>query len=185
MTRSLAEIQINLETLMALNDELEVLSDDKVDEFLALKKEREEKIDGWIAYHDHVKYLVEELKERKERFVKAYNTARRIKERINERIVYHIENDKTGIPFRGSELGTMYLANNSQPSFKHTLMVEKKEVYEAVNPVEALDDRVAPFLKDITFKVVDKEKAKAQLAAGVEIPWAKMERGKHVRVKGR
>lgn len=182
MSRSLAEVQINLETLMRVIDDEEQLSDETIDEFLALKKEREEKIDGWIGYRDHAKHFVAELKERRDRFQKAYRAAKNVEKRLNERIKYHLENDQTGVPFKGADLGTLYLAK-SPKSVAHLAPCEDKQVYGVITDPFYLNV-CEPYLKEVTFKVLDKKKVREDLEAGVELSWATIEQGKHVRVKG-
>ena len=180
---SLAEIQQNLDYMMLIIEESEKLTTEQIDQFMALRKKREEKIDGWIGYRDRAKHYIAELKERRDRFQKAYKAAQSVAKQIDERIRYYLENDNTGLAFKGQEMGTLYLQKNSQKSLAHLVPVENVNVYNVVKD-DHFKSICKNYLKDITLRVLDSSKVKADIERGVELPWATVEQGQHVRVKG-
>lgn len=183
MKMTLATIQENLDRMMQIIDEAEEITDAQIDEFFALKEAREEKIDGWIGYRDRAKHFVAELKDRRDRFQKAYSAAKNIKKRIDERIKFYLEHDNTGIVFKGKELGTLYLQKNPR-SVAHLAPLEDRTVYGTISPDNVYFEVCKDYLREVRYWVLDKKKLKADLESGKELSWATLEQGKHVRVKG-
>lgn len=180
--RSLAVIENNLQEMMQTIDELEEITDDKIDEFLSLKEERALKIDNWISYIDNTKQIVATLKERRDRFQKAYKAAQSLQQRLKERIKYHIKEDKTGMKFSGKELGTLYLHKNPK-SVAHLVPLTEKTLYNVISDPYYLDV-CKEYTIEISMVCLDLKRVKEDLLAGRELSWATIEQGSHVRVKG-
>lgn len=179
---TLALIQENLDKLMRAIDEATEITNEQIDEFMLLREEREKKIDGWIGYRDRAKHFVAELKERRDRFQTAYKTGQSLQKYLDQRIKYHMENDKTGLVFKGKELGTLSLVNN-QKAVAHIVPLESVR-FDNVVKDDFYKQVCADYLKEVTFRVLDKAKVKVDLLSGIELSWAKLEQGKHIRVKG-
>lgn len=180
---TLGQIQINLENMMAEIDDSEEITDEQIDRFLGLRLEREVKIDGWIKYKTACKFFAAQIKEYRDRFQENYKTAQNLEKRVNERIKWHMENDRTGMAFSGKEMGGLRLQNNGRASLKIDVPLEDVTVYAALAD-QTYRDKVRKYLKDVTIKVIDKKLIRADLEAGEEIEWARLEKGKHVRITG-
>lgn len=177
---TLLEIQRNLDTMMTQIDNMDDISDETIDEFLGLQLERAEKIDGWIGYRDRSKFFLAEIEERKNRFIKAYSAAKNAVKRIDQRIKYHLETDKSGLAFKGKEMGVMYL-QKSAPSL--ACMVPTKTVSVKSITDDFFLDVCKDYLTPHTYMVLDTAKVKRDLKAGVELSWATLEQSNHVRVR--
>lgn len=180
MKKTLSEIQEQLALLMATIDDMEEIDDDTIDQFMSLNKERTEKIDAWIAVRDRLTSFLQEKKAQKDRAVKACTHAENALKTFNNRLKYHMENDQTGKPFTGTT-GTIAL-QNSPKKLAHSISVQPVSLNSIVND-EFDADLCQDYLTEQTYMVLDTARLKKDLQAGVEIPWAKLEQGKHVRVR--
>lgn len=180
MKKTLSEIQEKLALLMATIDDMDEIDDATIDEFMSLNKERTEKIDAWIAVRDRLTSYLQEKKAQKERAVKAYEHAGNALKTFNNRLKYHMENDKTSKLFVGTT-GTVTL-QNSPKKLDHSISVQPVSLNSIVND-EFDADLCQDYLTEQTYMVLDTAKLKKDLQSGVEVPWAKLEQGKHVRVR--
>lgn len=141
-----------------------------------------ERADRWIFTLDGMKALVAALEERKERAVKAHRTAVNLQARLREYLRFVVASNP-GVPFKGDE-GTIYLANNAE-SVDYTIAFEDKTYRNVVDrALVDMEASIRPYVKTFEVAVLDGAKVKADLKAGMVLPWAKLTRGSHIRVKG-
>jgi len=181
---TLAEIQASIEKLMCVIDEYkdDDIPPEIIDAFFDFKGDREDKIDRYIGYRDRLKYIIGETKERKNRHAKAYRSAKNLKSVFDDKIKFQMSVDQTGMPFKGREMGTLYLQNNAKKlvTLAPTLDIEVFDVL--TDPF--YKDICRDYLKQLTFYSLDKAAVKKDLMEGAELPWARLEQSNHIQVKG-
>lgn len=86
------------------------------------------------------------------------------------------------LPWRDSYKQKLSLCNNSQPSLK-TLYDDELGSKSVTNILDASHLDVIPerYQTAVSFIVLNTAAIREDLAAGKELPWAKLERGRHVR----
>jgi hypothetical protein len=87
-----------------------------------------------------------------------------------------------GVPFKDSLGRKVYLQRNP-PSLKLFVDVrEKKTISNAIDMASAdLLGVPRDYIKEVSFLVLDTEKVKADLQAGKELGWARIDQGAHCR----
>lgn len=140
------------------------------------------KVDSWIGMLDAVKSRIALLKEMRERVTRAVKAAENLDKGFKGYIKYNLQN-KPDIPFKG-ESGSFYLHRNPK-SVKVDFEFSDKTVYKTIDPaLVSLEPTINPYIKEIRFVVLDNEKLKADLEAGMKLSWARIEQDSHIRVKG-
>lgn len=75
----------------------------------------------------------------------------------------------------------VYVANNSAPSLNITLSLGDKTVANIVSEDDMEKLELGPWVKQVSFLVIDTDRVRQALAGGLTIPWATLQRGRHVR----
>jgi hypothetical protein len=140
------------------------------------------KCERWIGYRDAIDGMITALEAKAKRSQAAVRGAKALKTYLDNGMKFVIESNPN-LTFKG-ESGTLYL-HGQAPAVRYAFKFEDKTVYRTVEPIVAqMEPSVVPYLKDVTYQVIDSEKLKADLKAGITLNWASLEAGKHVRIKG-
>lgn len=180
--KSLAAYVFELEQICSeIDEETGVISDDLVLRFNGASLALADKVDGWIGFLDALKVSLAEAKERKERA----DNARRAFEAMNKRLRDYLKfvmETHPNTPFKGSE-GSLALQRNPE-SVEIDFTTVDKTIYKAIDSsLLTLEPSLNNYVKAITAYVIDTERLKADLKAGVELSWARLTRGHHVRIR--
>lgn len=161
-------------------DEAEDIGEGVIEKFMEAKGELSIKVDSWIYKLDQAKHWVQFVKDRKKRVEKGYKIAQNIEKGMKQYVKYQLENND--IPFKGTE-GTLYLHGQAE-KVDHNINVENKTVFNCVDSsIADLIPGIDEYLKSHTFYSIDIAKIKADLKAGKKLGFAKLSKGKHVRVR--
>lgn len=177
---SFAEAAHDLEQLCEQIDDAENISAMLHDMFDRARETLQESVDKRIKY---VKYAETQLRLAKEMRDEWATRAQRFEKALE----YIKDNTKEvikanpGIPFRGS-LGSVKVCKNSVPSLRidPDCVILAKHTQELVEYMGV----IAPeeYIENIEIRVLNKEKLKADLKAGKEVPGITLEHGDHVRI---
>lgn len=180
---SLARCAAELEWIMLEIDAADgEIADALIQRFDDARLAVSEKTDRWIMLLDTLKGMDATLRERRDRAAKALKTAENVHDRLKEYLRY-VLTANPGVPFKGSD-GTLYLHNNAE-SVKYTIAFEDKTLRNCVDrALVDMEASIRPYVKTFEVAVLDGAKVKADLKAGMKLPWAELHRGAHVRVKG-
>lgn len=181
--QSLMQVAAALEQVCNEIDAMDgVITDEMIRRFDDAKLALSAKTDRWILYIDALKHMTTSLKDRKERAAKALKSVEALQTRLKEYVKFVIEQNPD-VPFRGEE-GSLYLHGNPE-SVRYSFDFEDKTFYRCVHSeVLAMEPSIVPYVKAGTVWIIDGDKVKADLKAGMKLSFASLERGKHVRVKG-
>ncbi len=142
----------------------------------------EVKVDGWIKYLEMIKVMAGAAKERKERSAKAQKTLENLERRLKEYVKSLIE-ATPGVPFK-SPAGTLAVQRNPE-AVKYTFDFPDKTFYRTVDAALVdMEPSLNAFVKSFQVLVIDGEKVKEALKSGVDLPWATLDRGSHLRIRG-
>lgn len=182
-TSSLAGRAVELELICQEIDAADgEISDALIARFDDAKLALSAKVDGWILYLDAIKYMAEALKERKERAAKAQKTAEALQARLKD-YLKHVLVANPGIPFKGEE-GSIYLHKNPQ-GVRYAFQFEDKTFYRTVDrALLDMEPSMNSYVKQATVYMLDGEKVKQDLKAGMTLPWAELHQDSHLRTKG-
>ena len=140
-----------------------------------------DKTDKWISYLDSLKAMSAALKERKDRAAKAQKSVEALQARLKD-YLKGVLSTNPGIPFKGSE-GSLALQKNPE-SVRYAFTREERTVYSVVHPnTLAMFNGLGAYVTEIRSLVVDGAKVKADLQAGMQLDFATLERGDHVRIR--
>lgn len=183
MTRiTLKDAVTDLEVVMAEIDDAAEITDALLTRFEAGRNSVAEKVDGWILYLDSLKGMQAALKERHERVRDALKKTEALQKRLREYVAFQLASHPS-VPFKGTE-GSLYLRKNPG-ALKISYDLPDKTVYGVVpHEIVGREPSMLPYLDSIEFVILNKEKLKADIEAGMVFPWAKIEQGAHVRIKG-
>lgn len=141
-----------------------------------------DKCDRWIGYIDGLKGAIATLKSRSDRASAALRTAQSFEKQLKFYMKQVLEQNPN-LTFKG-EGGTIYLHGEGD-KIKYNFKFGDKSVAEVVETAFIdMEPTVRPYLIDVTHQVINKEKLKADLLAGVKLNWAELYKGSHVRLKG-
>ncbi len=91
--------------------------------------------------------------------------------------VFEVVSQTPGVTYRDDDGQKVYVAKNGQAKLTTTLDLRDKTVRNIVD-----DWQVDPiYIKPVSYLVLDTDKVRETLASGVELPWAKLETGSHLR----
>lgn len=182
-SQSLAEIACDLEAAcMEIDASDGEISPDLMKRFECANLALSTKVDRWIGYLDGVKGMIATLEVRAKRSAAALSAARSLENGLKKYVKMVIETTPN-VPYKG-ESGTLYLHGEGD-KLKFNFKFCDKTVREVVEPAFAeMEPSVRPYLMDVTHQIINKEKLKADLLAGVRLNWAETYYGKHVRTKG-
>lgn len=139
------------------------------------------KVDGWINYIESVKGMAGIAEARKVRATKRHETLvnlhKRLKARIKELMLL-----APGIPFKGSE-EQLYLHGHAEAP-EYAVTFAKKALSNVVDQaLLEMEPGLGDYCKSVTTWVIDGDKVRTALRAGVKLPWAKLNKGSDVRIK--
>ena len=83
------------------------------------------------------------------------------------------------LPWTDTYGQTVTVANNSAPSLSMSLSLVDKTVRNVVDETDT--ERLGPYVKMVSFLVIDTDRVRLALSQGIPIPWATLERGRHIR----
>lgn len=139
------------------------------------------KVDNWVGYLRALKQRIDHLKAIQDEYKKAAKAAENTDKRLREYLKFQMESHPD-IPFRGSE-GSLRLQANSAAALTTTFDLPEKTVYKVIDQsLLSLEPSLNKYARAITFYVLDTEVLKRDAEAGKAPHWAKLERGKHVRI---
>ena len=182
---SLAEHAVSME---ALCNEIDDNEDDElpaglIERFMSAQVGLSTKVDSWIGYLDAAKARILLLEEMKARVKKAIRSAKTVNEGMKGYIEHVLRSTGEKVTLKGST-GTLYL-HGQAPSLKLTVKTSEKTVYNVIDPtMPDFEQSMVPYCQQVTFLSLDRDKLVAELKAGMKLPWASLEPGAHVRIKG-
>lgn len=180
---SLAKYAVDVELACQEIDEAPDVNTALVAKFADTTGALADKIDRYIGLMDAVKSRVALLKEQKDRISKAVKAAENFDRQLKS-YVKHVMQQVPNISYKGST-GSLYLHKNPK-SLKVDFALPDKTVYSVVDDTMlTLEPSLATYVKQVTVNVIDRDKLKADLEAGMRLPWARIvSDDSHVRVKG-
>ncbi len=139
------------------------------------------KVESWIGFLDAVKSRIELLKEQKERVTKAVKTAENFQRGLKDYLRYVLE-AAPSVQYK-CDTGRIALQKNPR-SLKIDFETKDVTVYNQIDKALIdLEPSLNAYIKPVTLYVMDNEKLKADLDAGMLIPWARFEAGNHIRIR--
>lgn len=178
LARSAAELDLICQEIDAADGEI---TEDMIARFDDARLAIAERTDGWIRRLEAAKFMVEALKERKERVVKAHKALEALHARMKDYLKHIMIANP--VPFKGTE-GTLYLHRNAQ-AVCYAFQFEDKTFYRTVDrALISMEPSISPYVKEVVIYLLDSEKVKADLKAGIDLTWAQLHQDSHVRTKG-
>lgn len=109
-------------------------------------------------------------------------TATKLRDRVKEQTLSIIDANKQ-ITFQGN-LGKLASQNNSSAKLICDIQLTSKTLSNLIDPAsETMLDIPAEYVKAVTVMMLDTDKLKQDLALGKEVPFARLEKGTHLRVR--
>ena len=186
--KTMYEIQTALDRISVALDESELdpTSDEfkaMVADFLEVAGTREDKVDAYIAVLDRNESLVKEKKRQFDRIEKSYRSSQRIQKEFKAQIQMFMENDKSGLPFKGKNLGEIYLKRNGKASLDLDCEEKKVALAHVIDDIEAIE-KMGDYVERRTVYVVKTPMVRADIEQGKDLGWARLIKGKHIATKG-
>ena len=180
---TLAEYALEVELACREIDDADDISTSIAERLSSATGDLVTKIDRYIGMIDAVKSRVSLLKEQRDRIVAAVKTAESFDKQLKNYVKYVIQ-QMPNIPYKGST-GSLYLHKNPK-SVKVDFAFPDKTVYAVVDAAALqLEPSLIGYVKSVSLNVMDRERLKADLEAGMLLPWARIVTDEcHVRVKG-
>lgn len=180
---TLAAHVAELEAIIAEMPEDGEVPSEVLTRFEGAQLELAQKVDRYIALLEAGKFLAEALKEREQRMRQARKGAERLTEKLKEMAKFVMESTgRRALP--GAELGTLALHKNPE-SVHVDFDVQDKTVYRCLDAaLLTMEPSLLTYVKTFMFHSIDLEKLKADLKSGMEVPWARLASGSHVRIRG-
>lgn len=142
----------------------------------------QQKCDRWIGYVDAMDAMIGILEQRSKRAATALKTARGLSEYLKTGMKSVIEANPN-LTFKG-ENGTIYLHGQAEKP-KYAFKFGEKTVRLVVDPAFIqMEPSISPYLRTVTYQVIDEPSLMATLQTGGEVSWAKIDRPSHIRIKG-
>ncbi len=165
------------------DNEDEELPEGLIQKFMEANLDLARKTDNWIGLLDAVKARINLLDDMKLRVKKALKAAKTLDQSMKDYVKFVIAGTEGRIPLKGT-VGTLYAHSN--PEGLHvTVKTTEKAVYHVVDPaMPDWDQSMLQYCRQVTFLTLDKDKVRADLKAGMKLPWAELVRDFHVRIKG-
>lgn len=181
---SLAKYAAELEAVCSEIDDTDEITEDLIRRFDDAKLALGDKVDRWICYLDSAKFLVAALKEKKERLTKALKVTETLQSRLKDYAKYVIESVPERKHLTGSNEGTLYLHKNPE-GIKYSFDFKDVTFYRTVEKaLIEMEPSLNSYVKVASCYLVDTDKIKADLKAGMKLPWAQLHQDSHVRIKG-
>ncbi len=159
-------------------EEGEALSPMFVQMFKATKLQHRDALTEVTTFADLLLYMVNGAKGARDRWAEKARKFEEAQEAFKEAAKQAIK-DNPDLPWIDSYGTKVYVSRNSSASLQMNLSLDDKTVRNVVDYGDVT--RLGPYVKTVTYLVIDTDKVREDLAAGVEISWAKLERGDHVR----
>lgn len=174
----------------ALCDEMDQATDETAFKALvaAVAEQRslvEDKIDRFVYFREAVLDHVERWKKRAAKLREDAAKLKLMMERIDAKLVERIDADPEK-PWTGKEW-RLRAQTNGQASLVITLATERGDPAVAdVSVTNVIDNETSlnvdeKFLSVVSYTVLDRKAVRAALDAGETLPWARLERGRHLR----
>lgn len=181
--KSLSDCLAALEALChQIDDAAAEIPEDLIAAFVDAKQALAVKVDNWIQFRDVAKKHVELLKERKDRAAHDYKVATNVQNRLESYLLYLIKQNPS-LPFKGSE-HTIYARNNPK-ALKLKFKTQDKSVADTVDDLTLAGlPGLGPYTKQVSYRVVDKAKLKADIEAGMNLHFAEVTQGARLEIKG-
>ncbi len=179
---TLADYAMEVERMCAEVDACEgEIPSDVIQRFETAELALAEKCDRWIGLLDAVKSRSELLKEHKERVQKAIKATDGVQERLKS-YLKHTMQAFPDLPYKGSS-GRLALQKNPE-SLKIHFETKDVTVYRTLEKsMLSLEPGLNAYVKEITLYVIETDKLKADLKAGMKMYWAELTQDSHVRVR--
>ncbi len=140
-----------------------------------------ERTDAWIYRLEYLEATAAMLKERKDRAHEAQKAREAAHKAAKEYLKYLIES-KPGVPFKGTE-GSLALQRNPE-AVKYAFTRDDKTFYATVHPhTLEMFPSLRSYVTTASVMFVDGAKVKADLRLGMQLDFATLETGSHVRVR--
>jgi len=144
-------------------------------EFSSAKISLAESIDRRKFVHREALAKIELAREYKRSIDKAIDHLKKVAERI-ERNTMEMMEAQPGLPYRDTLGQKLTICKNSQGSLKisfdHSNLEEESIEFLGIDP---------KYIDKTTLITLNTEKVKQDLASGIELPWATLTHGKHIR----
>ncbi len=192
--QTLGEAVVELELVAREIEEVTSdLSDAMLERFSRAQLAVSERTDAWIQYLDAAKVLVAAGKDKRDRVERAYRAAQNLEKGLRRYLRFQLE-AHPDVPFKGS-LGSLRVQKNPEAlRVDHEARDGETAAEISIRDVTVrgvihdrlfdLDPSLRGYAKEVTFTVLDREKLKGDLQAGLKLPWARLERGTHIRIGG-
>lgn len=145
-----------------------------------------DKCDRYIGLLDALSSRIELLKEQKRRIKRAIEVGETLQGRVKDHVKYVLlvsSKDGKKIPMKGTT-GSLALHANP-PKVEIDFVTTDRQVYRCLDESALqLEQSIAPYVKTVTLLQLDRDKLKADLDAGMQLPWARITRDYHVRMRG-
>lgn len=181
--KTLAQYATDFEMVCARLDTADQITPELIAEFDDKRLALADKVDRYIWRLDAGKMLLEQLDERAARAEQAARLMRGMLAKMKDYVKFTIESVPGRTMIKGNEQGTLSLqANGGTPKLEIDLPHHDLQWSKAVLPGELPED-AQDYLMHVSGSVLDTTKIRNDLSAGKELPWARLVRGSHVRIR--